>query len=665
MENDVQKRKILIVDDEPANIKVLAEVLESVYKIVVATNGTDALECAKSEEKPDLILLDIIMPSIDGYEVLKELKADIKTQNIPVIFLTGMNEETDEAHGLLLGAVDYITKPFSLATVNARVRTHIELKRHRDNLEELVYERTEELAKSNKRLRREIQDRKNAEENLRLQTSALEAAAVSVLITDKDGTILWINNAFTEMTGYTPDEIIGETPSILKSGKQSESYYDNLWSEISAGNTWQGELINRRKDGAFYTEDMTITPFRTSGDQITHYIAIKHDVSNRQQLENHSRQNRHIEYTGSILGGMSLDLVNIFFPVKETIQKAIQNVNKNDRSLPYLTQLDKMTKRVSELTRQILTFSRQANQKLEEVNLLSTLDEAIDELQESLPPTIRIEKNFNQDHGTILGDAHQIKKAIKNIGAFACKTMIEKQGELKIDMLREKIGPENAETFPELEHGEYNRIRFTDTGRGMDQTEISKLFDPFLSSESQAASNSLHSVVHDAILAHEGTIRVLSDPGQGTVYDILFPIHVTEDIPRISESEQSSIRILFVDDEEPITQICKIKLERLNYNVTPMTSSHEALELFRKAPEDFDVVITDLIMPEITGIQLADALFKIRTDIPVILCSGFSEMITREHAEAAGFIDYLKKPLIYRKIDRSIRNAIKLKSRKK
>ena len=658
-----QKPKILIVDDEPSNIKILAEVLESVYKTIVATNGKDALECVKSEPIPDLILLDIIMPDMDGYIVLKELKADIKTQNIPVIFLTGLNEEMDEEYGLLLGAVDYITKPFSLATVNARIRTHIDLKRHRDNIEELIYNQAEEMSVSNKRLREEIRERKCIEEKLSLQTSALEAVDFAMLITDTDGTILWINKAFTDMTGYRTDEIIGEKPSLLKSGKQNVLFYTNLWAEISDGKTWRGKLTNRRKDGSFYNEEMTITPFSLTGDQITHYIATKYIASDMADTVCQNKEYRDMEYIFTFVNSISMDLKNVFLPIKQNIKKAVQITSKNDLLLPYLNSLDKVSNKASDLIRQILTFSKQANHKFELFNISPILDTVTNELRETSSGTINITKNYRDSIGLVLGDPDQIKKAIKTIGEFICNTETDRKRGLIIDLFSTEIGPENANEFPELEAGEYCHIRFTDSKKIMDQNEISKLFDPLIIKKTDPAYITFNTAIYDIIYAHEGAIRISSDTEKGTVYDVLFPIHAKYVSPYSSDYDESSKLVLFVDDDKSVTQTCKCILEQLNYDVIPVNSGREALDLFKSAPDSFDVVITDLIMPEMTGKQLMDGLINIRQDIPIILISGFSEMITKEHAEADGFIDYLNKPITYRKLDKSIRRAVKLKSR--
>jgi len=169
MNHSSRKQKILIVDDEPDNIKILAEVLADDYMLFGATNGKEAIKCAIGKEKPDLILLDVVMPHMNGYEVLKVLKADTRTRDIPVIFITVMGRELNELRGFKLGAVDYIMKPFSPAIVSARVRIHLELKHYREYLESVIQKRTEELAVSNKRLRKEIMQRRQAEEQLEEQ----------------------------------------------------------------------------------------------------------------------------------------------------------------------------------------------------------------------------------------------------------------------------------------------------------------------------------------------------------------------------------------------------------------------------------------------------------------------------------------------------------------
>lgn len=240
---------ILIVDDVPTNVFILAQALNGLYRIKVAINGVDTLKIAQREQ-PDLILLDVMMPDMDGFEVCRQLKACNRTAEIAVIFVTAKSAEFDETTGLDLGAADYISKPYVIPIIKARVRTQIRLKQLLDALH--------------------------------LKDSALNVVANSILITDVEGVIEWANPAYCSLTGYSLDEVQGLNPrELVKSGQQNQAYYKIMWDTILANKSWRGELVNRRKDKSLYNEEMTITPLTNSQGKITHFVAIKQEITER------------------------------------------------------------------------------------------------------------------------------------------------------------------------------------------------------------------------------------------------------------------------------------------------------------------------------------------------------------------------------------------------
>lgn len=266
---------ILLVDDTPSNLQVLVEALQPYYEVAVATDGATALKFAAAGERPALILLDIMMPGLDGYEVCRRLKADARTRDVPVIFVTARADPISEEKGFELGAVDYITKPFNVATVRARVRTHLTIQGLLDELEALnqrLTERLAELTRTHEQLRRS----RSREE---LCTRAFESTADGIVVTDADGVIVAVNPAFTRITGYRADEAIGSTPRLLKSGRHPQAFYRELWRCLIETGHWAGELLNRRKNGEIFPELNTISAVRDERGQVTHYVAVFSDIS--------------------------------------------------------------------------------------------------------------------------------------------------------------------------------------------------------------------------------------------------------------------------------------------------------------------------------------------------------------------------------------------------
>ncbi len=274
---------VMVVDDQPANLKLLEDMLKNQgYAIRSFPRGQLALASA-TQSPPDLILLDINMPQMNGFEVCERLKSDRRLADIPVIFLSALTESDDKIKAFRCGGVDYVTKPFQIAEVLARVETHLELlrlqrtiARHSDHLEAMVRSRTTELVDANAQLK--------------LLAEALKAAPNAIGITDASGYLVWTNPAFSDLSGYSAEEAIGKNRRLLNSGKQDEKFYQQMWTTISSGKVWQGEIVNRRKDGSNSAEEMIIAPVSLAPSHITHFVAINQDISERKRSEEELRK---------------------------------------------------------------------------------------------------------------------------------------------------------------------------------------------------------------------------------------------------------------------------------------------------------------------------------------------------------------------------------------
>ncbi|MGD0930281.1 MAG: EAL domain-containing protein [Candidatus Korobacteraceae bacterium] len=277
------KANVMVVDDQPANLKLLEDMLKNQgYAIRSFPRGQLALAAA-AQSPPDLILLDINMPQMNGFEVCERLKSDRRLAEIPVIFLSALTESEDKIKAFRAGGVDYVTKPFQVAEVLARVETHVQLRRlqqtlerHSDHLEAKVRARTTDLVDANARLK--------------LLAEALKAAPNAIVITDATGSLVWTNPAFSALSGYSAEEVIGKNRRLLNSGKQDENFYRQMWTTILSGKVWQGEIVNRRKDGSDSTEEMIIAPVSLAPSYITHFVTINQDISQRKRSEEELRR---------------------------------------------------------------------------------------------------------------------------------------------------------------------------------------------------------------------------------------------------------------------------------------------------------------------------------------------------------------------------------------
>ncbi|MDM8544087.1 response regulator [Desulfococcaceae bacterium HSG9] len=266
--------RILIVDDMPENLHLLTDILKQKQYIIRQLRMGKMVMPSVLKMPPDLILLDIKMPGMNGYEVCKQLKADARTSDIPVIFISAMKKTADKVKAFSVGGVDFIIKPFQAEEVLARVETHITLRNAQKRLE-----------KQNLQLKEEIAERRRMQTQLQKLSRAVEQSANSVVITDLDGKIEYVNPAFSETTGYSREEAVGNNPRVLKSDKHPPMFYANMWRTISKGNVWQGELLNKRKNGELYWEHANISPVKNRAGKITHYVAVKDNITKRKEIE--------------------------------------------------------------------------------------------------------------------------------------------------------------------------------------------------------------------------------------------------------------------------------------------------------------------------------------------------------------------------------------------
>jgi CheY-like chemotaxis protein len=318
--------------------------------------------------------------------------------------------------------------------------------------------------------------------------------------------------------------------------------------------------------------------------------------------------------------------------------------------------------RAEDVVKQILTFSRQSEREKGPLQVSLIVQEALHLLHATLPTTIEIRKKIDNQSGTILADPTQIQQVLMNLCTNAAHAMRENSGVLEVTLTDLYIDADVAAQYPDLNPGPYVRLTVSDTGHGMEPEIIERIFDPyFTTKEPDKGSGMGLAVVHGIVKSHGGTMTVESRVGEGTIFHVFFP-RLEREVTFKTEVPEHFLmgneRVLFVDDEQAMVDMGKQMLEALGYKVVAKTSSTEALEAFRAHPEKFDIVITDQTMPHITGEILAKKLMRIRSDIPIILYSGYSEVITEEKAKAMGIREFVMKPIVTRDMAETIRNVL-------
>ena len=510
----------------------------------------------------------------------------------------------------------------------------------------------------------DISERKEFEEKHQRLITAVEQSAESIVITNAEGVINYVNPAFEKITGYKRDEVLGHKPSLLKSGRQSRSFYGGMWQELNAGRIWKGRLINRKKEGSHYIEEATISPIRNPKQEITGYVAVKRDVTHEVELEKRFNQSQKLEAIGTLAGGIAHDFNNILQAILGYAELALGEAQGQQQLQSPLKEVIKAGRRAADLVAQILAFSRQDDQEQQPMRLQPVIKEALKLLRGTLPSTIEIRSYIKADCGPVMADPSQMHQVILNLCTNSFHAMRAEGGLLEVRLEELPLPVEFTQPPQNLRPGRYVCLSVKDNGYGMSADTLERAFEPYFTTKEKGEGTGLGlATVHGIVRSHHGAIHVCSAEQAGTAITIYLPLCSQPMNVGFAEAETpiptGSGVILFVDDEESIVNMGCEALSRLGYTVHGFASSEAALAFFEKEPYRIDAVISDQTMPKLTGIDLARRLLAIRPELPVILCSGFSELITAEEVKAAGIREYLTKPVISRDYARALEAALK------
>ncbi len=383
----------------------------------------------------------------------------------------------------------------------------------------------------------------------------------------------------------------------------------------------------------------------------------------KKELESQLRQSQKMEAIGILAGGIAHDFNNILYVISGYTEMSMDEVPEKSSVHSNLKEIMQGVVRATEMVQHILLFSRKSSVKKEYVKLYSVINDAVKFLRGTIPSTIDIDLDIDTDCGRILADLTQINQLIINLATNSYHAMQNSGGVLGIVLVEKKISSDDLDFKYSLSPGDYLKLTISDTGCGMDKEILGKIFDPYFTTKEVGKGTGMGlSMVHGIVKDHGGDIKIYSEPGKGTKFDIYFPLMANESVKQKALSAEQNLtgteRILFVDDEESIALMGKHILENLGYCVTSQVNSMEALETFKRSPDEFDLIITDLTMPHMTGIELASKIIKIKPDIPVIICTGFSNTNDEIKAKAAGVSSFIMKPIVKKQMASIIRKVL-------
>jgi signal transduction histidine kinase/ActR/RegA family two-component response regulator len=383
----------------------------------------------------------------------------------------------------------------------------------------------------------------------------------------------------------------------------------------------------------------------------------------KERLQHQLQQAQKMEAIGTLAGGIAHDFNNILSAILGYTEMALLELEPNDAISDNLQQVVKAGNRAKDLVNQILMFSRQSPQNSHSIKIQPIVKETLGLLRASLPKNIEIESRIESDLYSISADPTQIYQVLMNLCTNAAHAMAKEGGLLSIDLKNVELGRNEMVPYPDLQPGCYVMLTVEDNGHGIDPSIQDRIFDPYFTTKAPGKGTGMGlSVVHGVVKSHGGTISLTSTPGQGATFNVLFPRLDRETISRVKEDKplpRGEGNILFVDDEEFLVDLAQQMLKRIGYEVTACSDPVDALTLFRKNPKTFDLVITDLAMPKMSGEQLVRELVAIRPEIPIILCTGFSQRMTREKMLQIGVKEFLRKPLAIRDLAEAIASVLK------
>jgi PAS domain S-box-containing protein len=510
----------------------------------------------------------------------------------------------------------------------------------------------------------DITDSKIANAELELLEPAINQTTDAIVITDTDGVIKFVNPAFEALTGYANSEVIGEKTSILKSGRQSDEYYETLWKTIIKGDTWTGRFINKRKDNKTYEEDATISPVFDKKGNITHFIGVKKDVTKLVELENKKRQSQKREAVGRWAGGVAHDFNNILTAILGYSEILLGILPEGDPSYGKVEEIKKAGLRASEITRQMLVFSKKQVMRLKPLNINNIIKGMLEMLKGIAGPEITFNLKLARRLNAVNSEKIHIERIVMNLVVNAVDALGPDGGEIVISSGSKFISKPFSDGNFSAQEGKYVCISVSDKGCGMSDDVLEHVFEPFFTKKQGERGTGLGlSTVYGIVKQHEGFINVDSAPDEGSQFDIFFPALTSAESLSVLDTHSRDVvdyvegapaTLLLVDDEVALLEMMYESLTASGFHVLKATSALEALELFFMAGEEIDLLVSDIILHGMSGIDLTSEIRKTAPGIPVVFISGYTGNEYDVLSFDADLIDFLPKPFVMEELEERI-----------
>jgi signal transduction histidine kinase/FixJ family two-component response regulator len=598
------------------------------------------MRAALKDRSWDLVISDYVLPEFSGLAALDILKES--GLDLPFIIVSGNINEDMAVAAMKAGAHDYVMK---------------------DNLARLVPAVERELREAAVR-----SSRRAAQEALEKATDLLEKifaiTHVRVAYLDANFNFLRVNHAFAQADRREPPFFPGKNYFTLYPDKETEAIFRRV---VETGDPFffhaKPLTAPGNPDGAPVFCDLSLQPVTGPYGKVDGIILSLTDITKEVKLEQHLRHSQKMEALGTLAGGIAHDFNNILTAIVVNTELSLDDA---ERSGHYLSSVLEAAGRGRDLVKQVLAFSRKTEQVLGPTRLSPVIREALGFLRASVPSTIEIRARIAEKPDVAMVDATQVHQVLMNLGSNAAHAMRERGGIMEITLSGVAVDSELASQEPGLKPGPYLKLSVRDTGPGIPPEVLPRIFDPFFTTKKPEEGTGMGlAMVHGIVKSWRGAITVDTEPGKGTTFSVFLP-RVLKGAKR-GRAAPGAIpggdeRILVVDDEGTQAQALGSMLERLGYRIVTETNSALALDIFRRDPAAFDLVVTDQVMPRLTGSELAQAVLRLRPGIPVILCTGFSDLMDEYTAKSLGIRVFIMKPYSAREMAAAVREALGTKA---